>query len=377
MLSTISGLQKLSKTFEQEISQDKEKATVLTEGNKNDPKEKSSLPGFDSLKELVLLLTNIDARKPQMLKGFVRPTQGPKKEPIYISALFIDDEEEAYVELLHEFKDVFAWPYKDMPGLDPKVAVHQLSIRKGAPPVKQAQRRFRPELVPLIEIEVNKLIEVGFIREVKYLKWISSSVLMRKKNGQIRGVPFEWDEACRNAFRNIKSYLMKPPVLVAPVPGRPLILYIAAHEYSVGALLAQENDEGKEKIKALLLSTYCTTCLESKFTKKAVKEQVLADFLADHLIPTEWELSNDLPDENVLVIEVTPHWNIVWDSKLVINHLLGLYEVKRPKLFSYLNYAQRLIGWLGDVEIEHVPRKDNKQADALAKLASTLTTLED
>ncbi|KAL0427297.1 UNVERIFIED_CONTAM: hypothetical protein Slati_2904500 [Sesamum latifolium] len=33
-----------------------------------------------------------------------------------------------------------------------------------------------------------------------------------------KGVPFEWDEACRNAFRSIKSYLMKPPVLVAPVP---------------------------------------------------------------------------------------------------------------------------------------------------------------
>ncbi|KAL0439643.1 UNVERIFIED_CONTAM: hypothetical protein Slati_2447300 [Sesamum latifolium] len=61
-----------------------------------------------------------------------------------------------------------------------------------------------------------------------------------------KGVPFEWDEACRNAFRSIKSYLMKPPVLVAPVPGRPLILYIAAQECSVGALLAQENERKKE-----------------------------------------------------------------------------------------------------------------------------------
>ncbi|KAL0458333.1 UNVERIFIED_CONTAM: hypothetical protein Slati_0460500 [Sesamum latifolium] len=52
-----------------------------------------------------------------------------------------------------------------------------------------------------------------------------------------KGVTFEWDEACRNAFRSIKSYLMKPPVLIAPVPGRPLILYIAAQECSVGALL--------------------------------------------------------------------------------------------------------------------------------------------
>ncbi|KAL0287782.1 UNVERIFIED_CONTAM: Transposon Tf2-12 polyprotein [Sesamum calycinum] len=106
--------------------------------------------------------------------------------PIYISALLTDHEEGAYIELLLEFKDVFAWSYKEMPGLDPKVAIHQLSIRKGARPVKQAQRRFRPELVPLIEVEVNKLIEVGFIREVKYPTWISSIVPIRKKNGQIR-----------------------------------------------------------------------------------------------------------------------------------------------------------------------------------------------
>ncbi|KAL0441756.1 UNVERIFIED_CONTAM: hypothetical protein Sradi_0114500 [Sesamum radiatum] len=73
-----------------------------------------------------------------------------------------------------------------MPGLDPKVAVHHLSVKKGARPVKQGQRRFRPELIPLIEGEVNKLIEVGFIREVKYPMWISSIVPVRKKNGQIR-----------------------------------------------------------------------------------------------------------------------------------------------------------------------------------------------
>ncbi|KAL0433475.1 UNVERIFIED_CONTAM: hypothetical protein Slati_2681800 [Sesamum latifolium] len=79
------------------------------------------------------------------------------------SASLIQEEEGAYITLLHEFKDVFAWSYKEMPGLDPKVVVHHLSVKKGDRPVKQGQRRFRPELIPLIETEVNKLIEVGFI----------------------------------------------------------------------------------------------------------------------------------------------------------------------------------------------------------------------
>ncbi|KAL0420322.1 UNVERIFIED_CONTAM: Transposon Tf2-12 polyprotein [Sesamum latifolium] len=111
-------------------------------------------------------------------------TEDPR--PIYTSASLTQEEEEAYIMLLHEFKDVFAWSYKEMPGLDPKVAVHHLSVRKGARPVKQGQRRFRPELILLIETEVNKLIEVGFIREVKYPMWTSSIVPVRKKNRQIR-----------------------------------------------------------------------------------------------------------------------------------------------------------------------------------------------
>ncbi|KAL0462269.1 UNVERIFIED_CONTAM: hypothetical protein Slati_0114500 [Sesamum latifolium] len=152
-------------------------------------------------------------------------------------------------------------------------------------------------------------------------------------------------------------------------------------------------------------------------------------------MPAEWELSDDLPDEDVLVIEITPPWKMYFDgashkegagagvvfvtsegevlpysftltqncsnnmaeyqalifglemavdtkqrhlkvygdSQLVINQLLGLYEVKKPELLPYHNYAKRLMGWLGDVELEYLPRRDNKQADALAKLASILS----
>ncbi|KAL0360935.1 UNVERIFIED_CONTAM: hypothetical protein Sradi_3778000 [Sesamum radiatum] len=42
--------------------------------------------------------------------------------PIYTSASLTQEEEGVYTVLLHEFKDVFAWSYKEMPGLDSKVA---------------------------------------------------------------------------------------------------------------------------------------------------------------------------------------------------------------------------------------------------------------
>ncbi|XP_070045686.1 uncharacterized protein [Nicotiana tomentosiformis] len=61
------------------------------------------------------------------------------------------------------------------------------------------------------------------------------------------------------------------------------------------------------------------------------------------------------------------------DSQLVVNQLLGSYEVKKPELCPYHNYAKKLMGWIGDVIIQHVPRKNNKKADVLAALASSLT----
>ncbi|KAL0457850.1 UNVERIFIED_CONTAM: Transposon Tf2-12 polyprotein [Sesamum latifolium] len=80
-------------------------------------------------------------------------TEDPR--PIYTSASLTQEDEGAYITLLYEFKDVFAWSYKKMPGLDPKVAVHHLSVKKEARPIKQGQRRFRPGLIPLIETEVT------------------------------------------------------------------------------------------------------------------------------------------------------------------------------------------------------------------------------
>ncbi|GLT26705.1 hypothetical protein SLA2020_017510 [Shorea laevis] len=107
-------------------------------------------------------------------------------KPIFLSASLSLEEEVRYVQLLTEYKDVFAWSYKEMPGLDPKVAVHCLAVKHGVRPVKQSQRRFRPDLIPQIEAEVDKLIEAGFIWEVHYPSWIANIVPVRKKNGQLR-----------------------------------------------------------------------------------------------------------------------------------------------------------------------------------------------
>ena len=89
-----------------------------------------------------------------------------ESRPNFISALLIPEEEEGYLKLLVEYKDVFAWTYKEMPGLNPSISLHHLAVKKSVSPVKQAQRHFQPVLIPQIETEVNKLIKAGFIPEV-------------------------------------------------------------------------------------------------------------------------------------------------------------------------------------------------------------------
>lgn len=58
--------------------------------------------------------------------------------------------------------------------------------------------------------------------------------------------PFEWDEICQDAFDSVKNYLLNPPILSSPVQGKPMVLYIVALPYSLGALLSQHNEEEKE-----------------------------------------------------------------------------------------------------------------------------------
>ncbi|XP_070011076.1 uncharacterized protein [Nicotiana sylvestris] len=101
--------------------------------------------------------TTVDALKEVNLGTDEEP------RPTYLSVFLQADEESTYIELLKEFRDVFAWSYKEMPLLDPKAGLGSLD-----------------------RTEANKLIEASFIREVKFPTWVSSIVPVRKKNGQIR-----------------------------------------------------------------------------------------------------------------------------------------------------------------------------------------------
>ena len=59
--------------------------------------------------------------------------------------------------------------------------------------------------------------------------------------------PMVWNEQCQEAFEKIKSYLMKPPILVPPVPKKTLLLYLTTTDTAMGALLAQYLEESRKE----------------------------------------------------------------------------------------------------------------------------------
>ncbi|KAL0285833.1 UNVERIFIED_CONTAM: hypothetical protein Sradi_7162300 [Sesamum radiatum] len=48
--------------------------------------------------------------------------------------------------------------------------------------------------------------------------------------------------------------------------------------------------------------------------QKSIKGQALANFLADHPMPAEWEISDNFPDEDVFSIEILPAWTMFFDG---------------------------------------------------------------
>ena len=65
-------------------------------------------------------------------------------------------EKDALVALLTKFKEVFAWLYEDMPGIDTDIVQHYILTNSTMKPIKQKLRRTKPEWTLKIKEEVEK-----------------------------------------------------------------------------------------------------------------------------------------------------------------------------------------------------------------------------
>ncbi|KAG9442454.1 hypothetical protein H6P81_018308 [Aristolochia fimbriata] len=186
---------------------------------------------------------------------------------------------------------------------------------------------------------------------------------------------------------------------------------------------------------ALLLSEF-----EINFVpQRAIKGQELSNFLADHPVPAEWELTEEFPDEEIFLVEVLPPWemyfdgaaqrngadagvlfvsprrdllpysfvltlncsnneaeyqaillelgmavemklpqlNIYDDSALVIKQLTGEFEVKKLELVPFWRHVGELLAQILEASLHYVPRSKNGPADALAGITASLAQFDE
>ena len=112
--------------------------------------------------------------------------QETKQKMVLIAKDMTPNDKTEIVNLLRQYKDVFAWSYEDMRELDPQLYQHQIHLSKDTKPV--AQRRYRMNLnyAAKVKEEIDKLLQVGFIQPVKKATWLSLIVVVPKKNGKIQ-----------------------------------------------------------------------------------------------------------------------------------------------------------------------------------------------
>ena len=88
--------------------------------------------------------------------------------------------------LLLSFKDVFAWNYSDMKGVDPRFYQHWITLKDDATPIRQHRYRMNPNYAAKVKEEIDKLLKVGFIYPIDKATWLSPIVIVPKKNKKLR-----------------------------------------------------------------------------------------------------------------------------------------------------------------------------------------------
>ena len=105
------------------------------------------------------------------------------------------------------------------------------------------------EIVEIKPLRTEKEIQ-EFLGRIQYIsRFIAQLTMTYEPLFRLfkKEVPMVWNEQCQEAFEKIKSYLMKPTILVPPVPEKPLLLYLTTTDTTIGALLAQYLEEFRKE----------------------------------------------------------------------------------------------------------------------------------
>lgn len=94
------------------------------------------------------------------------------------------EEKSALQELVLEYSDLFVSCHQNLPTIT--LEEHRIELVAGAKPTRARQQRMAPEKMRILKDELDKLLEGGFIVQVRNTEWVSPVVIVPKKGGKWR-----------------------------------------------------------------------------------------------------------------------------------------------------------------------------------------------
>ncbi|KAK0571374.1 hypothetical protein LWI29_014859 [Acer saccharum] len=241
-----------------------------------------------------------------------------------------------------------------------------------------------------------------------------------------KGKGIKWNEDCERAFQALKDYLGRASLLSKSETGETLYMYLSVSEVATSSVLVRQEEGIQKPIY------YTSKALLPAETRTAIKAQAVADFVAEFTEPSievarmmveqnkkifKWQLridgSSNTHGSGAGVVVSTPEGDsvecalcfdfkatnnqaeyealiaglkvctvlgadeveIFSDSQVVVNQVLDEYQARDESMITYLELAKELLERFKEYRIVHVPREENEQADALAKLASAIINI--
>ena len=111
------------------------------------------------------------------------PLELPNGHSINLGTRLNSDERAIITPILVKNTDLFAWSVADLPGVDPLVASHKLSIYKEARYISEKKMQTWRRTTPS-GAKADRLLSAGFIEDAQYTTWLSNVVLVKKANGK-------------------------------------------------------------------------------------------------------------------------------------------------------------------------------------------------
>ncbi|CAL2276515.1 unnamed protein product [Prunus armeniaca] len=115
-----------------------------------------------------------------------------------------------------------------------------------------------------------------------------------------KGQRDKWDEECEVAFQNLKTYLTSPPLLLKPVPGKDLFVYLAVSNSTVSSALIREELGAQHPVfytsKTLLDTETCYPKLDKLILAIVVSARKLRPYYQAHrvIVMTDFPLRSIL-----------------------------------------------------------------------------------